>query len=78
MMIFVSDKAMNRTGWMGIVLAIYGVIMLIVAVLLRMGLASILSSIFMILAGVTFLCLGKDIEKPKEVKEAKEAGEAKQ
>ena len=78
MMIFVSDKAMNRTGWMGIVLAIYGVIVLIVAVLLWMGLASILSSIFMILAGATFLCLGKDIEKPKEVKEAKEAKEAKQ
>jgi len=78
MIIFVSDKAMNRTGWMGIALAIYGVIVLIVAVLLRMGLAFILSSIFMILAGVTFLCLGKDIEKPKEVKEAKEAKEAKQ
>ena len=78
MIIFVSDKAMNRTGWMGIVLAIYGVIVLIVAVLLWMGLASILSSIFMILAGVTFLCLGKDIEKPKEVKEAKETKEAKQ
>jgi ABC-type uncharacterized transport system permease subunit len=70
---------MNRTGWMGIAILIYGIIVLIGAVIACPSKhASISMSIFMIFVGIAFLCLGKDIEKPKEVKEAKEAREAKQ
>jgi uncharacterized membrane protein YkgB len=60
---------MNRAGWMGIALVIYGIIVLIGAVVACPAKhASISTSIFMILTGLAFLSLGKDIEKPKEAK----------
>jgi predicted tellurium resistance membrane protein TerC len=62
-------RPMNKTGWIGIVLAIYGVIVLIgAAAACPAKHASISMSIFMILTGVAFALLGKDIEKPKEAK----------
>jgi uncharacterized membrane protein YkgB len=60
---------MNRTGWMGIALVIYGIIVLIgAAAACPAKHASISTSIFVILTGLAFLFLGKDIEKPKEAK----------
>jgi predicted tellurium resistance membrane protein TerC len=60
---------MNKTGWIGIILAIYGIIVLIGATAACPAKhASISTSIFMILTGIAFALLGKDIEKPKEAK----------
>jgi hypothetical protein len=62
-------RPMNKTRWIGIVLAIYGVIVLIgAAVACPAKHASISMSIFMILTGTAFFLLGKDIEKAREAK----------
>jgi len=62
-------KTMNKTGWIGIALAIYGVIVLIgAAAACPAKDASISTSIFMILTGIAFSFLGKDVEKAKEAK----------
>jgi len=53
-------------------LAIYGVIVLIgAAAACPAKHASISTSIFMILTGIAFSFLGKDLEKAKEAKESK-------
>jgi len=58
-----------KTFWMGLILAIYGVIVLIgAAVACPAKHASISVSIFMILTGVCFAILGKDMEKKAEAK----------
>jgi len=58
-----------KTFWMGLILAIYGVIILIgAAVACPAKHASISVSIFMILTGICFAILGKDVEKKAEVK----------
>jgi high-affinity Fe2+/Pb2+ permease len=60
---------MNKTAWMGIVLAIYGIIVLIgAAMACPCKHASISVSLFMLLTGIAFFFLGKDIEKAKEAK----------
>jgi high-affinity Fe2+/Pb2+ permease len=54
---------------MGIVLAIYGIIVLIgAAMACPCKDASISVSLFMLLTGIAFFFLGKDIEKAKEAK----------
>jgi len=54
---------------MGLILAIYGVIVLIgAAVACPAKHASISVSVFMILTGICFAILGKDLEKKAEAK----------
>jgi uncharacterized membrane protein len=55
---------MNKTSWIGIALLIYGIIVLIGATAACPAKhASISVSVFMILTGLAFFLLGKDLEK---------------
>jgi len=59
----------GKTFWMGLILAIYGAIVLIGAVVACPAKhASISVSLFMILTGMCFAILGKDMEKKAEAK----------
>jgi hypothetical protein len=56
--------SMNKTSWIGITLLIYSIIVLIgVIAACPAEHASIPVSVFMILRGLTFFLLGKDLEK---------------
>ncbi|MEM2169921.1 MAG: hypothetical protein QXE63_03420 [Zestosphaera sp.] len=58
-----------KTFWIGLILAIYGVIVLIgAAIACPAKHVSISVSIFMILKGVCFAILGKDMKKEAEAK----------
>jgi len=55
---------MNKSAWLGIVLIVYGFIVLIGAIAVCPAKhASVSMSIFMVLVGAGFLCLGRDIER---------------
>ncbi|KXA94334.1 hypothetical protein AKJ65_04760 [candidate division MSBL1 archaeon SCGC-AAA259E19] len=59
-----GGEKMNKTSWAGIATIIFGIIVLIgAAVECPAKEASISVSIFMILTGACFTCLGKDLEK---------------
>lgn len=66
--------AINKTAWMGISILIYGIIVLGIVIglyyagSLDTGLTDIgiLSSLYMILVGGAFWCLGKELEKTEK------------
>jgi len=63
---------MNKTAWLGVGLMVYGVIVLIGAIVACPAKhASVSVSLFIILVGVGFLALGKDIEKSSSFKRRK-------
>ena len=56
---------MNKTGWMGVIIVIYGIIALMASTEIRF---EVWMSLFMILTGIALIFLGEDIEKAKEAK----------